>query len=134
LDDQQLELMEKAEVASREVNEVAKATAAALKDIEAAKAGLSDKEVRLKKELAELKSDYARLSDAVEESVREKYIRLRKQKGANTVVGIDRGICGGCHMKLPMQVILTCQGQQELVTCPNCGRILYFTREMDVAA
>jgi predicted nucleic acid-binding Zn-ribbon protein len=28
---------------------------------------------------------------------------------------------------------VTCQGQSELVTCPNCGRILYYTRDMVLA-
>src|SRR6185436_3653206 len=133
LEDQQLELMEQAEVATRELNEVSKNAASATKEIELGKSALNDKEVRLKKELEDLRSDYSRLEDAVEEGVRERYIRLRRQKGATTVVGIDRGICGGCHMKLPMQVILTCQGQQEIVSCPNCARILYFTREMELA-
>jgi uncharacterized protein len=133
LDDEQIVFMEKAEVATHELNEAAKITASAQKDFEAAKVALSDKETRLKKELAELKGDYQRVESAVEESVRERYVRLRRGKGANTVVGIDRGICGGCHMKLPMQVVLSCQAQQELVTCPNCGRILYFSRDMELA-
>ena len=133
LDDEQLVLMEQLETATREANEVSKETAGLLKDVELARTALADKEVRLKKELADLKSDYSRLEAAVEEGVRERYERLRKQRGATTVVGIDRGICGGCHMKLPMQVVLSCQAQQEIVSCPNCGRILYFTREMDLA-
>lgn len=133
LDDEQIVLMEQAEIANKEAAEVGKETAAVLKDVEIAKAALADKEVRLKRELADLKSDYDRLAEAVEEGVRDKYIRLRKQRGATTVVGIDRGICGGCHMKLPMQITLSCQAQQEIVTCPNCSRILYFTSEMDLA-
>lgn len=133
LDDEQIILMEQAEAATREMNEVARETTAALKDVDVAKAALADKEVRLKRELTELKSDYDRLAGAVEEGVREKYVRLRKQRGATTVVGIDRGICGGCHMKLPMQILLTCQAQLEIVNCPNCSRILYFTPEMDLA-
>jgi len=133
LDDEQIVFMEQAEVATREMNEVAKETAAVVKDVELAKSAISEKEVRLKRELTELKSDYDRLEAAVEEGVRERYVRLRKQRGATTVVGIDRGICGGCHMKLPMQIVLSCQAQQEIVTCPNCSRILYFTREMDLA-
>jgi predicted nucleic acid-binding Zn-ribbon protein len=133
LEDEQLTLMEQAESATRQMNEVAAAAAATLKDVDLAKTTLADKEVRLKKELATLKSDYQRLETAVDEDVRARYVRLRRAKGANTVVGIDRGICGGCHMKLPMQVVLSCQAQQEIVACPNCGRILYFTREMDLA-
>jgi len=37
-------------------------------------------------------------------------------------------------MRLPAQVLVTCQAQLELVTCINCGRILYYTRDMDLAA
>lgn len=133
LDDEQLALMEQGDIATREANEIARASAAAQKDVELAKSSLVDKEARLKRELAELKSDYDRIEGAVEEGVRDRYVRLRKQRGATTVVGIDRGICGGCHMKLPMQIVLSCQAQQELVMCSNCGRILYFTREMEVA-
>ena len=133
LDDEQIVLMEQAELANKEAAEVGKEAAALMKDVDLAKAALADKEVRLKKELADLQSDYDRLSSAVEEGVRDRYIRLRKQRGATTVVGVDRGICGGCHMKLPMQIVLSCQAQQEIVTCPNCSRILYFTPEMELA-
>jgi predicted nucleic acid-binding Zn-ribbon protein len=133
LDDEQLVFMEQADVANKEAADAAKETASMLKDVEAAKTALADKEVRLTRELAELKSDYERLASAVEESVRDKYIRLRKQRGATTVVGVDRSICGGCHMRLPMQIVLSCQAQQEIITCPNCGRILYCTPEMDLA-
>ena len=133
LDDEQLVIMEQVDVANREAAEIVKESAAAVKEVEVARAALIDKEARLKRELTDLKSDYSRIESAVEEGVRDRYVRLRKQRGATTVVGIDRGICGGCHMKLPMQVVLSCQAQQELVTCPQCGRILYFTREMDFA-
>jgi predicted nucleic acid-binding Zn-ribbon protein len=36
-------------------------------------------------------------------------------------------------MKLQRQVIVSCQGDQEIITCPNCGRILYYTRDMSLA-
>src|SRR4051812_41841994 len=80
LEDQQLELMEQAETATREMNEISRAAATTLKDVELAKAALNDKEVRLKKELETLQSDYSRLEEAVEEGVRDKYVRLRRQK------------------------------------------------------
>ena len=133
LEDQQLELMEQAEGATRAMNELSRSTAVTLKDVETAKKALGDKEVRLNKDLADLKADYDRLESAVEEGVRDRYIRLRRSKGATTVVGVTHSVCGGCHVKLPMQVVISCQAQQEIVTCPNCGRILYFTSEMDTA-
>jgi len=36
-------------------------------------------------------------------------------------------------MLLSRSVVVTCQAEQEIVTCPNCGRILYYTSDMDLA-
>jgi predicted nucleic acid-binding Zn-ribbon protein len=36
-------------------------------------------------------------------------------------------------MKLQPQLLVACQAAKELVTCSNCGRILYYTRDMDLA-
>jgi len=66
-------------------------------------------------------------------SIRSKYERLAKQKGQNVVVGIQHGVCGGCHMQLSRATVVGCQAEQEVVTCTNCGRILYYTRDMDLA-
>ena len=62
-----------------------------------------------------------------------RYERLFKSKGENVVVGVHHGVCGGCHMKLPAQILVTCQAQREIVACSNCGRILYYTRDMALA-
>jgi predicted nucleic acid-binding Zn-ribbon protein len=56
-----------------------------------------------------------------------------KNKGTNVIVGVQHGVCGGCHMKLPAQIMVSTQAEQEIVTCSNCGRILYYTRDMDLA-
>jgi uncharacterized protein len=132
IEDQQLALMEKAEVAAQEVATAAKLSAELMKTVEKQMAALAERETNLKRQLEELKSDYPKLVEAVNEDIRPRYERLKKNKGTNAVVGIDHGVCGGCHMKLPQQVILSCQGHQEVVGCPNCGRILYYSRQMDL--
>jgi len=134
IEDQQIELMEKAEEAAKEVAAAAKVSSELVKDVEAQIKALNDREVSLKKQLDELRADHEKLVEAVEEGPRAKYDRLRKTKGGTAVVGIEHGVCGGCHMKLPTAIILGVQGDQELVSCPNCGRILYFTRHMDLTA
>jgi uncharacterized protein len=134
IEDQQLELMEKAEAAAQEVAAAAKVSAELVKNVDAQIKALNDREVSLKKQLDELRSDHEKLAEAVEEGARGKYDRLRRSKGGTAIVGIEHGVCGGCHMKLPMAVILGVQGDQELVSCPNCGRILYYARHMDLTA
>ncbi|MFO1475569.1 MAG: C4-type zinc ribbon domain-containing protein [Verrucomicrobiota bacterium] len=134
IEDQMIELMEQAEAAQREVAAGQHASAEAKKLVDEQVARLNEREKSLKAHLAELESNREQLASAVDESARSRYERLAKSKGDSVVVGVQHGVCGGCHMRLPAQVIVSCRGQQELVTCINCGRILYYTRDMDLAA
>lgn len=133
LEDQQLELMEQGETAARELARAKQNAAQARKEIEAQIAALNEREANIKKQLAELESNRDELAAAVEESCLSRYERLFRSKGGRVVVGIEHGVCGGCHMKLPVQTMVTCQSQAEIITCNNCGRILYYTRDMDLA-
>ena len=133
LEDQQLELMEQAEAAQKEAAAATRMADEAKKSADRQMTDLTAREENLRKELAELESDRDQLAAAVDSSILPRYERLRKSKGENVVVGVAHGVCGGCHMKLQRQVMVTCQGNQEIVSCPNCGRILYYTRDMSLA-
>ncbi len=133
IEDRELDLMERGETAQKEVQAATKSLAEARKLLEEQLAKLNGREANLKKELAELQANRAELSQAVDESARARYERLLRSKGENVVVGIQHGVCGGCHMRVPAQVLVACQAQQELVACTNCGRILYWTADMDLA-
>jgi predicted nucleic acid-binding Zn-ribbon protein len=133
LEDQQLELMEQTEAVQQQVNAAAHAANEVKKTVDSRLADLQTREENLQKELAELQSSRSGLADAVDEMVRSRYERLFKHKGSNVVVGIQHGVCGGCHMRLSRQTIVTCQADQEIMSCTNCGRILYYTPDMDLA-
>jgi predicted nucleic acid-binding Zn-ribbon protein len=133
IEDQEIELMEQAEAAQKDVIRATQEAAAAKKLVEEQVAQLNRREENLKQELVELQSSRAELASAVDEVARARYERLLKSKGDNVVVGVDHGACGGCHMKLPAQILVLCQGHKELVSCINCGRILYYTRDMALA-
>jgi predicted nucleic acid-binding Zn-ribbon protein len=132
LEDGQIELMEQMEAAQKQVVLAQKDAEDAKKLADSQLKELSIREENLKKELTEMESSRNDLTSGLDESILGRYMRLQKQKGDNIVVGIQHGVCGGCHMKFPMQIVVACQKAQELVTCPNCGRILYYTRDMDL--
>lgn len=133
IEDQEIELMEKAEAAQKEVVEAQKVAADAKKLVDAKITDLDAREKNLQAELQKLEANRTELTAAVDEDARAKYERLLKSKGSNVIVGISHHSCGGCHMKLDRGTVVQCQANQEIVTCNNCGRILYFTRDMDLA-
>ena len=133
LEDQQLECMEAAEQVQNEVGKATREAAGLKKDVDDQVAKLAAREESLIRQLADLEKDRDKLAEAVESSVLARYERLFKHRGDTVIVGVDHGVCGGCHMRLPTQAVVTCRGEEELVACPNCGRVLYYTRDMDLA-
>ena len=134
IEDAEIVLMEQAEVAQKNVLAATAEAAAAKKLVDDQIGLLNQREENLKKDLAEFTGKRAELAAAVEDTTRTRYERIFKSKGENVVVGIDHSSCGGCHMKLPPQITTSCRAQAEIITCPNCGRILYFTRDMSLTA
>jgi uncharacterized protein len=133
VEDRELELMEQAEAAQKEVVRATLAASESRKLLEDQLAQLNAREASLKRDIAGLEANRQELAHAVDDTVRNRYERLTRSKGENVVVGVQHGVCGGCHMRVPAQILVSCQAQQEMVSCTNCGRILYYTRDMDLA-
>lgn len=133
IEDDQLVLMEQAEQAAKDVT----VASAVLKDAQSIVNGevklLDGREENLRKEFTELSSNRDELAAVVDGSVLNRYERIMNTRGDNVIVDIERGVCGGCHMKIPPQLIVSCRAQQEITTCTNCGRILYYQPGMDLA-
>ena len=134
IEDHEIELMEKMEAAQKDVARATAEANEAKKLVEGQVTQLNQREENLKKELAELQNGRAELAAVVDDVVRNRYERLMKSKGDNVVVGINHGVCGGCHMKLTAQTLVSCKSEREVIGCPQCGRILYYTRDMELAA
>jgi predicted nucleic acid-binding Zn-ribbon protein len=134
LEDKQLELMEQAEILQKEAVAASRQAEETRKMAETQMRELAAREQNLKGELTELESNRNQLTADIDDRALRHYERLLRNKGDHVVVGIERGVCGGCHMRFPVQLVVSCQAAKELVTCPNCGRILYYTPDMDLAA
>ena len=133
IEDREISLMEQSELVQKEIAQATQAANEARKLMEDQLSQLAAREQNLKNDISQLEANRQDLAAAVDDSSRGRYERLFKNKGENVVVGVQHGVCGGCHMRVPAQVLVSCQAQQELVSCPNCGRILYYTPDMDLA-
>jgi hypothetical protein len=59
----------------------------------------------------------------------EIFARYEKVKNRNNGVGVIsvwKQVCNGCHMNIPPQLYNELQKTTELLSCPNCNRIMYF--------
>jgi len=133
LEDQEIALMEQEEAVQKEIARATQAANDTRQLVADQLAQLATREHNLKTELAGLLADREDLAAAVGETERARYDRLVRTKGEHVVVGVQHGVCGGCHMRLPPQLLVFCQAEKEIITCSNCGRVLFYTPDMDLA-
>ncbi len=132
LEDQQLEIMEQQDQTAREQARARQMLDEVRRDTERLLAEMATREQNLQRQFEVCSAGRAALAASVDAALLSRYERLRRNKGPKVVVGVERGACGGCHVGLPAQVVLSARIGEELAQCPNCGRILYYTPDMDL--
>jgi len=80
------------------------------------------------KALAALEAEREKLVAQVESDFLKKYRMLKKARG-KAVAEMQNGTCTGCNMAIPPQLNIRVLKQEEMITCPNCHRILYVKPE-----
>jgi predicted nucleic acid-binding Zn-ribbon protein len=89
-------------------------------------AELDARTAELQERLEKMKADRARAAEGCDKTLLKKYTRiLQNKKDVAVVLVEDGGHCGGCHMKLPPQVIHDARNPTKIVGCNFCGRIVY---------
>jgi predicted nucleic acid-binding Zn-ribbon protein len=61
------------------------------------------------------------------------YGKIRRWAKESSVVPVRDGACYGCFIKLSDQTHLEVIKGEEIITCPNCGRVLYLERDDEEA-
>jgi hypothetical protein len=130
LEDQQLGLMEQAEAGARDVAVATRVATEVKAETDRHLAELAAREATLTREAEAAATARDDAAEQVDDATLSRYERLLHTKGDNVIVGVRGGVCGGCHMQLPMQSTVSAMGQVDIVSCPSCGRILYFTSDM----
>ena len=126
IEDQELELMEQADKLKIEVADAEKVASTARESVARQTADLESKAEALEVRLQALTGERAQIASGVDEDVLDRFQRLFASKGDAAVVGLRHEVCTGCHMKLTPQTVHRVKGERELVSCEQCGRILYW--------
>jgi uncharacterized protein len=140
-------LLKEIEAAEQENKAIEDDILGLMEKIDAAAGHITAAEQRVKEEEAEIQVEqkkheavFAKLEEelkAIEEERQKMIARIPKpvltqyQKLLGTKAGIAiaeaRGeSCSGCYMSIPPQVYVNVKKNESIITCPNCGRILYF--------
>jgi predicted nucleic acid-binding Zn-ribbon protein len=125
LEDQILERMEALEVLREGVLRTDEQIAECRRDGEDRKQKLRQQLDNIDEELANNRREREEFSRAIPEDFMLLYERIFRSKRDIAVVGIENGICQGCHLRVTPQVAVDAQTPDRIARCENCGRIVY---------
>jgi len=64
---------------------------------------------------------------AVPKPILQRYEFIRSRLKNPVIVPVDAGICSGCHISIPPQSFIELQKGIQILSCPNCQRLIYWS-------
>ena len=125
IEDDELELMVLADKIKADLAADETKAAATRDSIARQTADLDEKSKALDSQLQGLTTERSDLATKIDEDLLARFERLFKSKGDAAVVAIEHGVCTGCHMKVTTATAAQVKAGKEIVSCENCGRILF---------
>jgi predicted nucleic acid-binding Zn-ribbon protein len=69
------------------------------------------------------------LQNVIPSDLMARYERVKKRNKGVGVIPVWKAVCSGCHMNIPPQLYNELQRSNDLLSCPNCNRIMYFQNQ-----
>ena len=124
IEDKVLAWMEKIEQLQQTAKEAQDKVRAAEQVFTKEKQVLDELDSRLSAELAELESQPVARAQA--RRLYARYTKLKVARKDQPLAAIKGGMCAGCRLQIPPQLVAEVKRSQDLHTCPYCHRMLYW--------
>ena len=125
IEDEELELMEQVDKLKAELGANEKRATTTKESISRQMTDLESKSKTLESRLVDLTKERAELAGKIDEDLLSRFERLFASKGDAGVVALEHEVCTGCHMKVTTATAARVRAGKEIVSCEQCGRILY---------
>jgi predicted nucleic acid-binding Zn-ribbon protein len=123
-EDALLEVMLELEEAEADVREAEATLAEVEESWKAQQASLEEARAMLKEEIEGLEAKRTRQVDGMDAAALSLYQVLRERRQGTAVAVVERGLCQGCRISLPMSIVQKARTGAGLVQCVSCERIL----------
>ena len=102
--------------------------------VNAVKSNLAEKQTNLQARmdqmqgrLDELQTQRSEAGECVPKPVLGRYEFIRSRLAAPVIVRVAEGVCDGCHIMIPPQSYNELQKGEQILSCPNCQRLIYWS-------
>ncbi len=98
---------------------------------DALKTTLDERLAKAKKKLESLGRKRKKSCKAVPPPILGRYEFIRERMENPVIVPVTDGVCHGCHIMIPPQNYNELQEGQQILSCPNCQRLIYWKAHLE---
>ncbi len=102
-------------------------------EIKVQKAELKEKQTSMELELSKMKTKRKKLEKEkaaacklIPEPIFKRYDYIRTKLESPVIISVTEGVCRGCNISIPPQKFIELQKGEQILSCPNCHRLIYW--------
>ena len=126
LEEREIVLMEESEAIKKIVAEREQALESDMSSVQVDIKALDERLANIQSEVEAAKKNREGMTEGIDDAWLSRYTRIFNNKGDYALVPVENGTCGGCHMKVPPQLVQDAKRGDAMVSCSYCGRLLYW--------
>ncbi|MDR2820583.1 MAG: C4-type zinc ribbon domain-containing protein [Desulfovibrio sp.] len=102
-------------------------------ELEAKRDGMEERIQKAQKTLEDLNKKRAKVSRFIPQPVFMRYEFIRVRMEHPVIVAVKDGVCSGCNITVPPQSFIELQRGQQILSCPNCQRLIFWCEHFDMS-
>jgi len=122
-----LELLEIIEVHHQTLAQQQEAIITLQRQIEGLRAEVEEQMATVNQQIQELTARRPQVLQQISPNLLKRYEFIRERRNGTAIAEVRQGVCLACHMSLPPQQFIELQKEQEILSCPHCQRIIYWS-------
>lgn len=125
-EEEKVALLEELQLQNDTLAEIDRTYGALKAELEVKREGLQERLDKATAKLTDLEKKRANTGSEVPQPVFMRYEFIRRRLEHPVIVPVDDGVCSGCHIAIPPQAFIELQRGQQILSCPNCQRLIYW--------
>lgn len=125
-EEEKLALLEELQLQNESLVEVDSVFLALKTELDVKREGLQERLCQATSRLKEFEHARSNTGSEVPQPVFMRYEFIRFRLDHPVIVPVREGVCSGCHISIPPQAFIELQRGQQILSCPNCQRLIYW--------
>lgn len=125
-EEEKVALLEELQLQNDALAEIDRTYGALKAELEVKRESLQERLDKAAARLADLERSRANAGSEVPQPVFMRYEFIRRRLEHPVIVPVEEGVCSGCHIAIPPQAFIELQRGQQILSCPNCQRLIYW--------